>query len=959
MAADLIPGTLFSDRYRVRQKLGEGGFGAVFLVEDTRPDEDSPPIVALKILDKPSHDTEDEFEARVKREIKNARRLQNPHVVRVLDAGRTPDHVLYYTMEFCQGRALRQIIKDDGALLPPRAVRLAAQVLEGLEAAHAIEMIHRDIKPANVIVQQHPDGREQAKLLDFGLAKVLSGTQSQELTRAGTISGTIEYMAPEQLRGSQLDARADLYSIGVMLYEMLAGARPFDRPSAQLTARAHLLEPPPPLAGRAPFPIPPDLNASIFCALEKDRNKRFASAREMRDTLLHAVPEARDPYAGAPRRPRASGGGGGSGAAPVEATVIWRPAGTTAAPGPGGAGGAGSGPGAGAAGGTPVGSSGAQTMVRPAAGAPPQRPPGHPPESTPPSVPRMTGTSSPSMPSAGSLDASSMPTAALPASALAAAMASHTGSRPVTAAGFPSAAGGPPAGPATPSQPFPIAAPGAATVTASAGGQVPTRRHSPLAGPLPAPDVPPEATCGECGDPIGSAAAAAGAAAGARHTRAPFRCAGCGRLLCSVHYDSQVGLCFKCGSDDRRGFTCAACGTMPAAEPFDCRLCGRTHCGAHFTAAAGTCGTCAPARMSSSAVPALQASSSGASAVARAGVQPGRAAPPCPICGRDSGASSFACDACERIVCGGHREAPLDLCQPCASAIGPVPGVAPGGLVARRYRVLGIAHRGEKSRIYNARDLATGIPVALKVLEAEAASSEKARQRFIRGAYALRRIVHRHVVQIRAAGILEDKVPFLALDWFPGVPASSLLATTGAFAPGRACAIVDQLLAGLAAVHAAAVVHRNVKPRNILLQLTDGGEVGKIVDFGLAKTVDGDEPAVTSMGATVGTVAYMPPEQLRGQTLDGRADLYAAGITLYEMLTGHVPFYADDRMQLARLIMGQPVPALPEDVPAPPRPALAQILARALAKTADQRFRDISEMRAALRPLLPPGYRPA
>lgn len=210
----LAPGT-FVNQYCLTERLGEGGMGVVFRAKDTRLERDT----ALKFLP-PDLGSDDEARERLLIEARAASRLDHPNICTVYEVGETDDGRVFIAMGCYEGRSLRALL-DDGPLAPERAVGLAAQIARGLGAAHAKGITHRDVKPSNVIVTD--DGT--AKLIDFGIAKVPEST----LTKTGTTLGTMAYMAPEQTRGAATE-RSDLWALGVVLFEMLTGRRPFDSP---------------------------------------------------------------------------------------------------------------------------------------------------------------------------------------------------------------------------------------------------------------------------------------------------------------------------------------------------------------------------------------------------------------------------------------------------------------------------------------------------------------------------------------------------------------------------------------------------------------------------------------------------------------------------------------------------------------------------------------------------------
>jgi serine/threonine protein kinase len=292
-AADPLIGRVIAERYRVDARLGRGAMGTLYRGVDTtlhRP-------VAIKML-LPQLVSDPNVAARFDREALAVSRLDHPNCVRVFDAGTMPDGGKYIVMQLLEGRELRHVIAE-GPLAPDRAVDFALQVLRGLDHAHRRGMVHRDLKPENMFVVLDDDGHEVVKLVDFGIVKLLGGDEPK-LTRAGLVFGTPRYMSPEQVTGGKIDERADLYSVGIVLFEMLTGAPPFDADSPGILMRMHVLADVPPL----PDSVPAGVAAVIAKLLEKSPSDRPTSAREVIDRLVaatvHATPSAPPPVAAPP-----------------------------------------------------------------------------------------------------------------------------------------------------------------------------------------------------------------------------------------------------------------------------------------------------------------------------------------------------------------------------------------------------------------------------------------------------------------------------------------------------------------------------------------------------------------------------------------------------------------------------------------------------------------------------------
>ncbi|MGE0710106.1 MAG: protein kinase [Planctomycetota bacterium] len=265
-------GTLLGD-YRLLEKLGQGGMGSVYLAEDSAGER-----VALKVLAAGASD--EAARARFRQEAEVLERLDHPGIVRPRGALQLEGERCYYAMELVEGLDLSRLVAARGGLPPAEALALVAAALEGLGAAHAAGIVHRDLKPTNLLV----DAAGRVKLCDLGLARALDMTR---LTTSGTVLGTPAYMSPEQARGEEESARSDLYSLGVVLYELLAGALPFTAKSPLAVLRMHTDVAPEPPSAQRPG-LPPSLDAPVLRALAKDPAARFASAEEMRAALLLA-----------------------------------------------------------------------------------------------------------------------------------------------------------------------------------------------------------------------------------------------------------------------------------------------------------------------------------------------------------------------------------------------------------------------------------------------------------------------------------------------------------------------------------------------------------------------------------------------------------------------------------------------------------------------------------------------
>jgi len=264
--SDTLIGTFFDGRYQVVRKLGAGGMANVYLAEDQELGRG----VAIKILND-RHANDEQFVERFRREAKNAAALSHPNIVSIYDRGEA-EGTYYIAMEYLDGRTLKELIVQRGPAPVTVSVEYARQVLSALRFAHRHGIVHRDIKPHNVLV----DAEGRVKVTDFGIARA----GASQMTEAGSIVGTAQYLSPEQARGGDVDQRSDLYSLGVVLYELITGTLPFNGDTPVEIAMKHLSTVPEPPSERRPD-IPRDLDLIVMRALAKDPDDRYASAEEM------------------------------------------------------------------------------------------------------------------------------------------------------------------------------------------------------------------------------------------------------------------------------------------------------------------------------------------------------------------------------------------------------------------------------------------------------------------------------------------------------------------------------------------------------------------------------------------------------------------------------------------------------------------------------------------------------
>ncbi|HTP28557.1 MAG TPA: protein kinase [Anaeromyxobacteraceae bacterium] len=277
-------GQILNDTYLIEERIGSGGMGDVYRA--THQKLQSPvalKVVRRELLADPAMIQRFEHEARA------ASRLRHPNVVSVTDLGWSENGTLFMVMEYVRGKSLARVIADDAPLSAGRAIHIGAQILAALSVAHANNILHRDLKPENIMIELRDDAIDSVKVLDFGIAKLLARDEgSSTLTQAGLVCGTPGYMSPEQLQGGDLDARSDLFSAGVVLYEMLTRRLPHVQAPLEMLHR-HLCEPFPPLRTRIGQSIPPLLERAVMQALSAARGARPASAAAMREQLLEAA----------------------------------------------------------------------------------------------------------------------------------------------------------------------------------------------------------------------------------------------------------------------------------------------------------------------------------------------------------------------------------------------------------------------------------------------------------------------------------------------------------------------------------------------------------------------------------------------------------------------------------------------------------------------------------------------
>ncbi len=265
-SARLPAGAAFAGRYQIIEELGRGGMGTVYRALDQKLNEE----VALKLI-RPEIAFDQDTIVRFSHELKMARKVFHRNIGRLFELMEDKG-THYITMEYIPGEDLRRLLKREGPLLPERAVNIAIQICEGLREAHRQGIVHRDLKPGNIRI----DPAGQVRILDFGIA---SSAETRGITQKGITVGTPEYMSPEQVDGFETDERSDIYSLGIILFQIMSGRRPFEGNSPFAIGYKHKMEPPPVLHIQNPR-IPESLSRFVLKCLQKEREARFQNVTE-------------------------------------------------------------------------------------------------------------------------------------------------------------------------------------------------------------------------------------------------------------------------------------------------------------------------------------------------------------------------------------------------------------------------------------------------------------------------------------------------------------------------------------------------------------------------------------------------------------------------------------------------------------------------------------------------------
>jgi serine/threonine protein kinase len=284
---DPMVGTVFADKYEVQSVLGQGGMSVVYKARHKYMNR----VVALKLLLEHLADDHIAFQ-RFQKEAQAASSLSHQNIVSVHDFGVSKSGQAYFVMDCLEGQSLYDVIVETNGVPIDRAVNIFRQTCEGLAHAHKKGVVHRDLKPSNVVLVKEEDGSETVKIVDFGLAKLHrpEGVEEARLTQSGMVFGSPLYMSPEQCQGYPLDARSDIYSLGVMMYETLAGSLPFKSDSFFNIALLHIHQNPPSFSETVPDKhVPEELERVIFKCLEKEADKRYSNVDELRQKILDSA----------------------------------------------------------------------------------------------------------------------------------------------------------------------------------------------------------------------------------------------------------------------------------------------------------------------------------------------------------------------------------------------------------------------------------------------------------------------------------------------------------------------------------------------------------------------------------------------------------------------------------------------------------------------------------------------
>lgn len=320
MTDPLIGKAVDNGEYVILDRIGTGGMGSVYKAEQPSMNR----LVAVKVLHS-RFATRDDLVARFRREARAMSQLAHPNTARVYKYGALDDGSVYFVMDYLEGRNLAHEVRQKGPMEAERAVKIMIQVCGALEEAHRAGIVHRDLKPENVFLTAQGGTEDFPKVLDFGLAKMSEkqmGRGSMMFTQQGMVFGTPEFMSPEQAQGEELDRRSDIYSLALILYELMTGQLPFEAKTPLDMMKAHVKDPPIPLSQRVPgLKFSAELEATIAKALAKKPDDRYATAADFAEALRGCLRESAEPVSsGAPPQ------------APAAALTSVAPAGAPSAP---------------------------------------------------------------------------------------------------------------------------------------------------------------------------------------------------------------------------------------------------------------------------------------------------------------------------------------------------------------------------------------------------------------------------------------------------------------------------------------------------------------------------------------------------------------------------------------------------------------------------------------------------
>ncbi|HEY7544250.1 MAG TPA: bifunctional serine/threonine-protein kinase/formylglycine-generating enzyme family protein [Blastocatellia bacterium] len=279
---DPLIGKMFAGRFQIMEKIGQGGMGAIYKAVHTRMDR----TCAIKLLTALSSDNQAAL-ARFNREARMASRIDHPHAVIIYDFGESESGIPYLAMEFIDGKPLSHLMAKEKTLPIDRVVHITDQIAEALSAAHALGIVHRDLKPDNIMLTRKGADPDYVKVLDFGIAKTITDEEADSLTKTGFVLGTPLYMSPEQLSGDKLDGRSDVYSLAIIVYEMLSGQLPFEGDNTQAMMIKRVIGNPIPLRQKAPH-VSAEVEQVVMHGLAREHDERASSALEFASSLRKA-----------------------------------------------------------------------------------------------------------------------------------------------------------------------------------------------------------------------------------------------------------------------------------------------------------------------------------------------------------------------------------------------------------------------------------------------------------------------------------------------------------------------------------------------------------------------------------------------------------------------------------------------------------------------------------------------